>query len=109
MLLLDVNNIHVHSINFGYDLASSRGCPGSEPLAPHVAATVASGGSQDRPHGATLTIRADLLDEAVRASSDATVLERTTCRPLPSLLGEWARMPTSARLAGLKPQQGART
>ena len=97
LLLLDVNNIYVNSINFGYDpVAFLRGLPGDRAVYAHVAGHV-----REAPdlvvdtHGAAVIDPVwDLLDEAYAAFGPIpTVLERDfNLPPLPDLLTEVDRV-----------------
>ena len=97
LLLLDVNNIYVNSINFGYDpVAFLRGLPGDRAIYAHVAGHVKEAADlRIDTHGATVAEPVwDLLDEAFACYGPVpTVLERDfNIPPVPRLLDEVARI-----------------
>ncbi|MCY4013357.1 MAG: DUF692 domain-containing protein [Gammaproteobacteria bacterium] len=97
LLLLDVNNIYVNSINFDYDpVAFLRGMPGERAIYAHVAGHVREAPDlRIDTHGATVIDPVwDLLDEAYVAFGPIpTVLERDfNLPPLADLLTEVGRI-----------------
>lgn len=97
LLLLDVNNIYVNSINFDYDpVAFLRGLPGERAIYAHVAGHVREAPDlRIDTHGATVIDPVwDLLDEAYAAFGPIpTVLERDfNLPPVPDLIDEVARI-----------------
>ena len=97
LLLLDVNNIYVNSINFDYDpVAFLRGMPGERAVYAHVAGHVREAPDlRIDTHGATVIDPVwDLLDEAYAAFGPIpTVLERDfNLPPVADLVDEVARI-----------------
>ncbi len=97
LLLLDVNNIHVNSVNFDYDpVAFLRGLPGERAIYAHVAGHVREAADlRIDTHGATVIDPVwNLLDEAYAAFGPIpTVLERDfNLPPVADLLDEVARI-----------------
>ena len=102
LLLLDVNNIYVNSINFGYEpLAFLDGLPGERAIYAHVAGHYREAHDlRVDTHGAAVIDPVwRLLDAAYeRYGPMPTVLERDfNIPPLPALLGEVARIRTAQR------------
>lgn len=105
LLLLDVNNIYVNSINFDYDpVAFLRGLPGERAIYAHVAGHVREAPDlRIDTHGATVIHPVwDLLDEAYAAFGPIpTVLERDfNLPPVADLLDEVARISRAQSLVG---------
>ena len=97
LLLLDVNNIYVNSINFDYDpVAFLHGMPGERAVYAHVAGHVREAPDlRIDTHGATVIDPVwDLLDEAYTAFGPIpTVLERDfNLPPVADLVDEVARI-----------------
>ena len=97
LLLLDVNNIYVNSINFDYDpVAFLHGVPGERAIYAHVAGHVREAADlRIDTHGATVIDPVwDLLDEAYATFGPIpTVLERDfNLPPVADLLDEVARI-----------------
>ena len=97
LLLLDVNNIYVNSINFDYDpVAFLRGMPGERAVYAHVAGHVREAADlRIDTHGAAVIDPVwDLLDEAYAACGPMpTVLERDfNLPPVADLVDEVARV-----------------
>ena len=105
LLLLDVNNIYVNSINFDYDpVAFLHGLPGERAIYAHVAGHVREAADlRIDTHGATVIDPVwDLLDEAYAAFGPVpTVLERDfNLPPVADLLDEVARIRRAQSLVG---------
>ena len=105
LLLLDVNNIYVNSINFDYDPAAFlRGLPGERAIYAHVAGHVREAPDlRIDTHGATVIDPVwDLLDEAYAAFGPIpTVLERDfNLPPVADLLAEVALIRRAQSAAG---------
>ena len=96
LLLLDVNNIYVNSINFGYDPVDFlHGLPGDKAIYMHVAGHVKEGDLRIDTHGASVAEPVwDLLDEAFACFGPIpTVVERDfNIPPVPELLDEVGRV-----------------